>query len=253
PDRQGQSRPADPRDSGPAPTPQADRQPGHPQRRLAGEGRRRLPSLQHGPARGRHPDLRSLHPAWRDQDDRIHRRRDRRQAGGGGGPEQHRGEAGGFDAAPSARHRDDLPLQDEGPAGRVPRGRDPGRRHRQAPVRNGGHGAGGRRGRGRGGESDGGREVRRRRGLRGGEPEGGMDVAGPWRGRADDHRDAAPEYFGIRAAGRGKDERALTQVGVRRLREVLESSEFVTTVEYTTPKGTDMYPSLHNAKAMVTK
>src|SRR2546426_7631940 len=80
-----------------------------------------------------------------------------------------------------------------------------------------------------------------------------MDLAGPGRGRADDHRDASPERAGIRAAGRGKDERALTSVGVRRLREVLESDQFVTTVEYNPPKGTDITPIMDNAKALLGK
>src|SRR6059036_4064666 len=42
-------------------------------------------------------------------------------------------------------------------------------------------------------------------------------------------------------------------MGVRRLREVLESSEFVTTVEYNPPKGTDITPIMDNAKALLGK
>src|SRR5256885_8623103 len=40
-------------------------------------------------------------------------------------------------------------------------------------------------------------------------------------------------------------------MGVRRLREVLESSEFVTTVEYNPPKGTDITHIMDNAKALL--
>jgi 5,10-methylenetetrahydrofolate reductase len=42
-------------------------------------------------------------------------------------------------------------------------------------------------------------------------------------------------------------------VGVRRLREVLESGEFVTTVEYNPPKGTDVAHVMDNAKALLGK
>src|SRR5205809_2444995 len=42
-------------------------------------------------------------------------------------------------------------------------------------------------------------------------------------------------------------------MGVRRLREVLESGEFVTTVEYNPPKGTDITPIMDNAKALLGK
>ena len=42
-------------------------------------------------------------------------------------------------------------------------------------------------------------------------------------------------------------------MGVRRLREVLESSEFVTTVEYNPPKGTDITHIMDNAKALLGK
>lgn len=42
-------------------------------------------------------------------------------------------------------------------------------------------------------------------------------------------------------------------MGVRRLREVLESGEFVTTVEYNPPKGTDVSHILDNAKALLGK
>jgi 5,10-methylenetetrahydrofolate reductase len=42
-------------------------------------------------------------------------------------------------------------------------------------------------------------------------------------------------------------------VGVRRLRDVLESGEFVTTVEYNPPKGTDITPIMDNAKALLGK
>src|SRR5437899_779725 len=42
-------------------------------------------------------------------------------------------------------------------------------------------------------------------------------------------------------------------MGVRRLREVLESGEFVTTVEYNPPKGTDIIPIMDNAKALLGK
>src|SRR5213080_1563305 len=42
-------------------------------------------------------------------------------------------------------------------------------------------------------------------------------------------------------------------MGVRRLREVLESDEFVTTVEYNPPKGTDIAPIMDNAKALLGK
>jgi 5,10-methylenetetrahydrofolate reductase len=42
-------------------------------------------------------------------------------------------------------------------------------------------------------------------------------------------------------------------MGVRRLREVLESGEFVTTVEYNPPKGTDVGHIMDNAKALVGK
>jgi 5,10-methylenetetrahydrofolate reductase len=42
-------------------------------------------------------------------------------------------------------------------------------------------------------------------------------------------------------------------VGVRRLREVLESSQFVTTVEYNPPKGTDVSHIMDNAKALLGK
>jgi len=42
-------------------------------------------------------------------------------------------------------------------------------------------------------------------------------------------------------------------VGVRRLREVLESGEFVTTVEYNPPKGTDVSHIMDNAKALLGK
>src|SRR2546430_9509154 len=42
-------------------------------------------------------------------------------------------------------------------------------------------------------------------------------------------------------------------MGVRRLREVLESSEFVTTVEYNPPKGTEITHIMDNAKALLGK
>ncbi len=42
-------------------------------------------------------------------------------------------------------------------------------------------------------------------------------------------------------------------MGVRRLREVLESGEFVTTVEYNPPKGTDASHIMDNAKALLGK
>ncbi len=42
-------------------------------------------------------------------------------------------------------------------------------------------------------------------------------------------------------------------MGVRRLREVLESGEFVTTVEYNPPKGTDVSHIMDNAKALLGK
>ena len=42
-------------------------------------------------------------------------------------------------------------------------------------------------------------------------------------------------------------------MGVRRLREVLESGEFATTVEYNPPKGTDASKIMDNAKALVGK
>src|SRR5256885_6139589 len=42
-------------------------------------------------------------------------------------------------------------------------------------------------------------------------------------------------------------------MGVRRLREVVESSEFVTTVEYNPPKGTDITPIMDSAKALLGK
>jgi methylenetetrahydrofolate reductase (NADH) len=40
---------------------------------------------------------------------------------------------------------------------------------------------------------------------------------------------------------------------MRRLREVLESGQFVTTVEYNPPKGTDITPIMDNAKALLGK
>ena len=40
---------------------------------------------------------------------------------------------------------------------------------------------------------------------------------------------------------------------MRRLREVLESDQFVTTVEYNPPKGTDITPIMDNAKALLGK
>jgi methylenetetrahydrofolate reductase (NADPH) len=43
------------------------------------------------------------------------------------------------------------------------------------------------------------------------------------------------------------------KVGVRRLREVLESGQFVTTVEYNPPKGTDASHIMDNAKALLGK
>ena len=42
-------------------------------------------------------------------------------------------------------------------------------------------------------------------------------------------------------------------MALRRLREVLESGEFVTTVEYNPPKGTDITPIMDNAKALLGK
>jgi methylenetetrahydrofolate reductase (NADPH) len=42
-------------------------------------------------------------------------------------------------------------------------------------------------------------------------------------------------------------------MGVRRLREVLESGEFVTTVEYNPPKGTDISHIMDNAKTLLGK
>jgi 5,10-methylenetetrahydrofolate reductase len=42
-------------------------------------------------------------------------------------------------------------------------------------------------------------------------------------------------------------------VGIRRLREVLESGQFVTTVEYNPPKGTDVSHVMDNAKALLGK
>jgi len=42
-------------------------------------------------------------------------------------------------------------------------------------------------------------------------------------------------------------------MGLRRLREVLESGQFATTVEYNPPKGTDVSSILANAKALVGK
>jgi len=42
-------------------------------------------------------------------------------------------------------------------------------------------------------------------------------------------------------------------MGVRRLREVLESGQFVTTVEYNPPKGTDVSHIMDNAKALLGK
>lgn len=42
-------------------------------------------------------------------------------------------------------------------------------------------------------------------------------------------------------------------MGVRRLREVLESGQFATTVEYNPPKGTDVAAIMDNAKALVGK
>src|SRR5437879_7911023 len=42
-------------------------------------------------------------------------------------------------------------------------------------------------------------------------------------------------------------------MGVRRLREVLELDQFVTTVEYNPPKGTDITPIMDNAKALLGK
>ena len=42
-------------------------------------------------------------------------------------------------------------------------------------------------------------------------------------------------------------------MGIRRLREVLESGQFVTTVEYNPPKGTDVSHIMDNAKALLGK